>query len=119
MISGANRTTESSYKAAECIAQHGKLFFDGVFIKEVFLSCADVLFDDLPNKSTIILKIQDMPVSTRTIERRVIEIMYATATKKNAEIHNSKWTSLKMDVTANERDSYWTYPHVDATARGC
>ena len=26
VISGANRTTESSYKAAECIAQHGKPF---------------------------------------------------------------------------------------------
>ena len=22
-------------------------------------------------------------------------------------------------VTANDRDSYWTYPHMDATANGC
>ena len=50
VIFGANRTTESSYKAAECIAQHGKLFTDGVFIQESFLICADVLFDDLRNK---------------------------------------------------------------------
>ena len=67
VISGANRTTESSYKAPECIAQHGKPFTDGTFIKEAFLSCADFLFDDLPNKSTIISRIQDMPVSARTI----------------------------------------------------
>ena len=73
MISGVNRTTESSYKSAECIAQHGKPFTDGVFIKEAFLSCADVLFNDLPNKSTIILRIQDMPVSVRTIERRITD----------------------------------------------
>ena len=32
VISGANRTTKSSYKAAECIAQHGKLFTDRVCI---------------------------------------------------------------------------------------
>ena len=32
VISGANRTTESSYKAAECIAKHGKSFTVGVFI---------------------------------------------------------------------------------------
>ena len=32
VISGANRTTESSYKTAECIAQRGKPFTDGVFI---------------------------------------------------------------------------------------
>ena len=63
VISGANQTTESSYKAAECIAQHRKPFTDGVFIKEAFLSYTDVLFDDLCNKSTIILRIQDMSVS--------------------------------------------------------
>ena len=44
---------------------------------------------------------------------------------KTAKIRSSKWTSLKMDVaandhvTANDRDSYWTYPHMDATANGC
>ena len=68
VIFGSNRTTKSSYKVAECIAQLGKPFTDGVFIKEEFLSCADV-FDDLPNKSTIISRIQNMPVSARTIER--------------------------------------------------
>ena len=39
--------------------------------------------------------------------------------EKTAKLCNSKWTSLKMDVTANERDRYWTYPHVDATAKEC
>ena len=53
----SDRTTESSYKTAECIAQLRKPFTDRVFIKEAFLSCADVLFDDLPDKSTIISRI--------------------------------------------------------------
>ena len=74
MISGTNRTTESSYKAAECIAQRGKPFTDGVFIKKAFLGCANVLIDDLPNKSIIFPRIQDMPVSARTIERRNTDI---------------------------------------------
>ena len=74
VISGGNRTTEGSYKAAECTAQHGKPFTDGVLIKEVFLSCADVLFDDLPNKNTMISRIQDMIVFARTIVRRVTDI---------------------------------------------
>ena len=49
------------------------LLTEYLFIKEAFLSCADVLFDDLPNKSTI-SRIQDMPVSARTIERRITDI---------------------------------------------
>ena len=74
VISGANQTIESCYKVAECIGQHGKPFTDRVFINEAFLNCADVLFDDLPNESTIISRIQDMPVSARLIQRHITDI---------------------------------------------
>ena len=55
-----NRTIEGSYKVAEVIAKNGKPFTDMVFVKEAFLNCAEVLFDDLPNKCTIILRIKNM-----------------------------------------------------------
>ena len=74
IVNRANRTTESNYKVAECIAQYGKPVTDRVFIMEAFLSCADVLFDDLPNKSTIISIIRDMSVSARTTERHIANI---------------------------------------------
>ena len=71
VIRSMNQTIESSYKVAEGIAKHGKPFTDGLFVKVAFLSCAEVLFDDLPNKSTIILRIKDMPVSPRTVKRHI------------------------------------------------
>ena len=46
------RKIEGSYKVAESIAKYGKPFIDGVFVKEAFLSCAEVLLDDLPSKCT-------------------------------------------------------------------
>ena len=69
VIRRTNRTIESSYKVAEGIFKHGKPFTDGVFVKDAFLNCAEVLFDDLPNKCTINSRIKDMPASARTVER--------------------------------------------------
>ena len=67
-ICSRNQTTESSYKVAECIANRGKPFTDGNFIKEVFINCSEVLFEDLPNKSVILSRIKNLPVSARTVE---------------------------------------------------
>ena len=65
------RTIEGSYKVAEVIAKNEKPFTDGVFAKKPFLNCAEVLFDDLPNKCTIVSRIKDMPISPWTEERRI------------------------------------------------
>ena len=69
-----NRATEGSYKVAQRIAKYGKPFTDEDYIKQAFQSCYDVLFDDLPSKNTIISRIKGMPVSARTVERRISEM---------------------------------------------
>ena len=51
LIRSTNLTIECSYKVAEVLAKNGKPFTDGMFVQEIVLSCAEVLFDDLPNKS--------------------------------------------------------------------
>ena len=68
-IRSTNQTTESSYEVAECIAKRGKPFTDGDFIKEVFINCSEVLFEDLSNKKVILSRIKNLPVSARTVER--------------------------------------------------
>ena len=45
-----------------------------MFVKEAFVNCAEVLFDDLPNKCIIISRIKDMPISLRTVERRIVDM---------------------------------------------
>ena len=42
VICSTNRAIEGSYKVAEIIARNGKLFTDGVFVKEVFFNGAEV-----------------------------------------------------------------------------
>ena len=70
-ICSTNQSTESSYKVAECIAKRRKPFTNVDFIKEVFINCSEVLFEDLPNKNVILSRIKNLPVSARTVERRV------------------------------------------------
>ena len=65
------QAVEYGYKVAEDIAKYGKPFIDRVFAKQAFPSCAEVLFDDLPDKCTIISRIKDMAVSPRTVDRRI------------------------------------------------
>ena len=115
MISGANRTTKNSYKAAQCIAQHGKLFTDEVFIKEAFLNCADVLFDDLPNKSIIISRIQDIPVSARTIERRIIDIAKDVNKLQTIALKTANVFSVAVDESIDINDN----PRLAVVAKYC
>ena len=75
VVRSTNQITESSYKVAECIAKRGKPFTDGDFIKEVFINCSEVLVEDLPNKNVILSKIKNLPVSARTVERRVEDMV--------------------------------------------
>ena len=115
MISRANRTTESSYKAAECIAQHGKPFTDGVFIKEAFFSCADALFVDLPNKSTINSGIPNMPVSARTIERRITHIAKDVNKQQIIALITANVFSVALDESKDLNDN----PCLAVVARYC
>ena len=115
MISGANRTTKSSYKTAECIAQNGKLFTDGVFIKEAFLSCVDILLDDLPNKSSIISRIQDMPVSARTIERRITDIAKDVNKQQTIALKTANVFSVALNESIDIKDN----PRLAVVARYC
>ena len=101
VISEANRTTESSYKAAKCIAQHGKPFTDEVFIKEGFLRYPDVLFDDLPDKSTIISRTQDMPVFARTIERRITDIARDVNEQQTIALKPANVFSVALDESTD------------------
>ena len=81
----------------------------------VFLSCADVLFDDLPNKSTIFSRIQDMPVSARTIKRRITDI--AKDVNKRQTIAFK--TANVFSVTLDESIDIINNPRLAVFARYC
>lgn len=69
------RLKHLSYRIAHCIVKQGKPFTDREYIKDAFLSSADVLFDGLHNKETVKSRIKDIPVSARTVQRHIEEMV--------------------------------------------
>lgn len=99
-----NNATEASYKVALCIAKHGKPFTDGDYIKEAFLDCSEMLFDGISNKNIIISKIKDMPVSARTVERRISEMAVNVSEQQTVALKNAPVFSVALDESVDVND---------------
>ena len=115
MIRSTNRTIEGSYKVVEVIAKNGKPFTDGVFAKEPFLYCAEVLFDDLSNKCTIISRIKDMPISPWTVERRITNMSTDVTEQQTAALKDANVFSAALDESIDISDN----PRLEIVARHC
>ena len=81
-VGSKNKATECSYKIAQCVALKGKFFTDGEYIKETFLKSDEILFGDLPNKEIIVSLITAIPVSARSVERRITDLAENVTTKQ-------------------------------------
>ena len=70
-----------------------------------FLSYADVLFDDLLNKSTIISRIRDMAVSARKIERRITDIAKDVNNQQSIALKTANVFSVALDESIDINDN--------------
>ena len=103
-IRSTNQTTESSYKVAESIAKHGKPFTDGEFIKEVFINCFKVLFENFPNKNVILSRIKNLPVSAPTVERRVEDMAADVKMQQVVALQSVNIFSVAFDKNVDIND---------------
>ena len=107
--------TEASYNLASCIAKHGKPFTDGEYIKEAFLSCAETLFHNFPNRDTIKARIKDMPTSARTVQRRIHEMAGDVRAQQTKGLTDASVFSLALDESVDVND----IPRLAVMARYC
>ena len=114
-IRSTNQTTESSCKAKECIAKRGKPFTDGDFIKKVFINCSEVLFEDLPNKNVILSRIKNLPVSARTVERRVEDMAADVKMQQVVALQSVNTSSVAFDESVDINN----IPRLAIIARYC
>ena len=73
-MNSVNLSTYASFVAAQERARHGKPFTDGDYIKELFIKISEHPFLYFKNKSEIIQKIKDMPLSAKTVKDRTIKM---------------------------------------------
>ena len=85
-----------------------------MFAKEASPSCAEVLFNDLPNKCAIILRIKDIPVSPRTVDRRIKDIATTVTEQQTVALKAANVFSVALDQGIDINN-----PHLEVVARYC
>ena len=99
-----DHATKASYHIANCIAKRGKPFSDGEYIKEPFICSSDVLFDGLPNKETIKSRIKDIPISARSVERRIEEMAENVRAQQTGGLKEAMVFSVALDESVDVND---------------
>ena len=70
-IGGSSNVTAASYIVSKEIAKHVKPFGEGQFIKQAWLECAPVLFENFKEKEKIIQRIKEITLSRNTVKARI------------------------------------------------
>ena len=74
------------------------MFTDGEFLKNTFIDCSAHLFDNFSNKKQIIERIKEMPLSARTVQRRIEDI----AKNIDAQVKNDLLSSDVISIALDE-----------------
>ncbi|CAJ1078465.1 general transcription factor II-I repeat domain-containing protein 2-like [Xyrichtys novacula] len=91
----------ASFAGSLAIVRNGKPFTDGEYAKTFMLDVANELFDDLPNKDKIIKRIQDMPLSARTVHDRTVMMATQVEETQVKDINAAPFFSLALDESTD------------------
>ncbi|XP_039204227.1 uncharacterized protein LOC120310168 isoform X17 [Crotalus tigris] len=103
-VKSANSTTYASFVAAQEIVRHGKPFTDGEYIKESFIKISEHLFSDFKNKSELVQKIRDMPLSAKTVKDRTIKMSENITRLQINDINSAVAYSIACDASKDKGD---------------
>ena len=103
-IKSANSTTYASFVAAQEIVKHGKPFTDGEYLKNSFIKISEHLFMDFKNKSEILQKIRDMPLSAKTVKDRTSRMADDITKQQIKDINSAVAYSIACDESKDKSD---------------
>ena len=72
--------------------------------KKLFLKSAEILFGDLPNKEIIVSRITAIPVSARSVERRITDLAKNVTTKQIIGLKQAQAFSVALDESTDLDD---------------
>ena len=103
-VKSANSITYASFVAAQEIVRHGKPFTDGDYMKQSFLKISEHLFADFKNKSEIVQKIREMPLSAKTVKDRTIKMAENITKQQIKDINSAAAYSIACDESKDKSD---------------
>ena len=90
--------------AAQEIVKHSKPFTDGEYIKNSFIKISEHLFTDFKNKSEIVQKIRDMPLSAKTVQDRTSKMAQDITKQQIKDINSAVAYSIACDESKDKSD---------------
>lgn len=97
--------TIASLKVSHLLAKKKKPFVDGELIKEAFLTAADSVFQNFKNKTEIMAAIETIPLSARTVSRRIEVIATDMKSELESDIQKCEFFSLQLDESTDISDT--------------
>ena len=86
------------------IALHEKPLFDA-YIKEAFKTCSEMLFEDFPNKTDILKRIDELPVARNTVKDRIIAMNQDVTDQILIDLRNAELFSICLDESTDVTSS--------------
>lgn len=96
----------ASFVASNVIAKHGKPFSDGEFIKEAWLKCAPILFEDFENNEKIIQRIKDLSLARNTVKDRILDIASNINQQQKNDINSAAFFLFVLMKALISRDQH-------------
>ena len=106
-IGGSSNVTAASYIVSKEIAKHVKPFSEGQFIKQAWLECAPILFENFNKKEKIIQRIKEISLSRNTVRARILDMADNVSHQQNKDLSSGNFLCIcrdeSTDITCSAR----------------
>lgn len=103
-LQSATTLTAASFVVSHEIMKSGKPFTDGEFVKKCFISMSEHLFSEFKNKTEIINKIKDIPLSATTVRDRSVRMAENITEQQLNDLKSSPVFSLACDESCDVKN---------------
>ncbi|GFU10189.1 uncharacterized protein TNCV_3449711 [Trichonephila clavipes] len=104
-MQSSNNINMASFVFSQENAKRGKPYTDGEYIKNCFINASEELFQDFMNKTDILKRIKELPLSAKTIKDRTIKMCSNVTTQHIEDLKLVSALSIAVNESCDINDA--------------